>query len=220
VQESSATVGTGNILLAGAESGYRTFGSAMGASDTCYYCLQNMTAIPPEWEIGLGVYTGLTASQNPNQLQRQTVIDNHLGTNAIVNFSGGTKDVYTCVPASVLRAILVNPDGVIWADRVQETTNTTSAQAPAIGLLGAEPGYRRFGDVLLSGQKCYYGIQNGKTGQWEIGLGQYDSGSNSLTRMPLDSSVGVGQPASFSQFPQDVYLTIPEKWLKLLTHAP
>jgi len=74
-----------NITLAGASTGFRTFGSVMSLDDTCNYTIADQTGT--NWEIGLGTYLG------SNVLQR-TVIYDSSNSNLIVNFSSGTQDVF------------------------------------------------------------------------------------------------------------------------------
>lgn len=98
VRETSTTTGTGDFTLAGVfNSSYRSFSSAIGANNTCYYVIQSAT----EYEEGLGTVggTGLT-------LARTTVIRNHLGGTTAVNFGAGTKDVFvaTLAPIAALLA--------------------------------------------------------------------------------------------------------------------
>lgn len=96
VQETTVTTGTGDITLAGAVSGFKSFGSVMANGDTTYYAIIGST-VSTEWEIGLGTYT--TAG---TLLTRTTVLANSLGTTALINFSAGTKFVFQDAPADRL----------------------------------------------------------------------------------------------------------------------
>jgi hypothetical protein len=87
VRETSTTTGTGTLTLDGAVTGFRTFGSAIGSANTCYYTI----TIGSDWEIGVGtVGTGTLA--------RTTVMKSSNSNNA-VNFGAGTKDVFVTYPA-------------------------------------------------------------------------------------------------------------------------
>lgn len=82
VRETSTTTGTGTLTLDGAVTGFRTFGSAIGDGNTCYYTI----TLGADYEIGLGtVGTGTLA--------RTTVLKSSNSNNA-VNFGAGTKDVF------------------------------------------------------------------------------------------------------------------------------
>jgi len=93
VQETTTTAGTGSITLAGAVSGFKSFGSVMANGDTTYYAIIGST-VSTEWEIGLGTYTSAGTV-----LARTTVLANSLGTTALINFSAGTKFVFQDAPA-------------------------------------------------------------------------------------------------------------------------
>lgn len=88
VKETTTTTGTGAVTLAGAATGFRTFGSVMANADTCYYSISGGS----EWEVGVGTWnTGGT-------LTRTTILASS-NANAVVTLSAGTKDVYLTVPA-------------------------------------------------------------------------------------------------------------------------
>ena len=92
VQETTTTVGTGTVTLAGAVSGYQTF-AAVGNANSTYYTIAGATGT--EWEVGIGTYT---ASGTP--LSRTTVLSSS-NSGSLVNFSAGTKNVFVTYPASV-----------------------------------------------------------------------------------------------------------------------
>ena len=87
VRETSTTTGTGTLTLAGAVSGFQTFSTAIGNTNTCYYTIVNGS----EWEVGLGTVAAGT-------LARTTVLKSSNAGSA-VNFSAGTKDVFATYPA-------------------------------------------------------------------------------------------------------------------------
>ncbi len=93
VKENSTTSGTGNITLAGVASGQGnvTFNSGIGTSNTTYYCIFNQGT--SEFEVGLGTLSSTT------NLQRTTIISSS-NSDAVVDFSAGTKDVFCTLPAS------------------------------------------------------------------------------------------------------------------------
>jgi hypothetical protein len=87
VRETSTTTGTGTLTLDGAVTGFRTFGSAIGDGNTCYYTI----TLGADWEVGLGtVGTGTLA--------RTTVLKSS-NSNSAVNFGAGTKDVFVTYTA-------------------------------------------------------------------------------------------------------------------------
>lgn len=90
VKETSTTTGTGNFTLAGAVTGFRTFGSVLSVNDTCGYCIALQGG--SEWEVGIGTYSAT------NTLTRTTVLASS-NSGSAVNFSSGTKDVFITIPA-------------------------------------------------------------------------------------------------------------------------
>jgi len=92
VKETTTTTGTGTLTLAGAVTGFETFGSGVGNSNTTYYAV----TLPgsSEFEVGLGTLNG-----DSSTLARTTVISSSNSDNA-VNFSAGTKTIFCTIPAS------------------------------------------------------------------------------------------------------------------------
>ena len=93
VKETTTTTGTSTVDLAGAETGFESFVAGIGNSNTTYYAIVHQTA--DEFEVGLGTVTDAT----PDTLSRTTIISSS-NSDAAVNFSAGTKDVFCTLPAS------------------------------------------------------------------------------------------------------------------------
>ena len=92
VKETSTTTGTGTFSLAGAETGYESFVSGVGTTNTTYYAIELNSA--GEWEVGIGTVTDAT----PDTLSRDTIITSS-NSDSAVNFSAGTKNVFCTLPA-------------------------------------------------------------------------------------------------------------------------
>ena len=92
VKETSTTTGTGTLNLAGAETGYESFVSGVGTGNTTYYAIELNSA--NQWEVGIGTVT----SGSPDTLSRDTIISSS-NSDAAVNFSAGTKNVFCTLPA-------------------------------------------------------------------------------------------------------------------------
>ena len=92
VKETTTTTGTGTFTLAGAVTGFETFGTGVGNSNTTYYAV----TLPgtAEFEVGLG-----TLSSDSSTLARTTVISSS-NSDSAVNFSAGTKTIFCTLPAS------------------------------------------------------------------------------------------------------------------------
>ena len=92
VKETTTTTGTGNITLAGAATGFKTFSSTIGVGNTTTYVITDATG--SQWEVGLGTLSGSST------LVRTTVFSNSAGTTSQINFSAGTKNVFVSMSAA------------------------------------------------------------------------------------------------------------------------
>jgi|9_EtaG_2_1085328.scaffolds.fasta_scaffold21483_2 hypothetical protein len=92
VKETSTTTGTGTLDLAGAVSGFESFVTGIGNSNTTYYAIVNENG---EFEVGLGTVTDAAT----DTLSRTTIISSS-NSDSAVNFSAGTKNVFCTLPAS------------------------------------------------------------------------------------------------------------------------
>ena len=100
VKETSTTTGTGAFTLAGAVSGFETFSAGIGGSNTTYYCIfHNGTT---EFEVGFG-----TLNSGASTLTRTYIISSS-NSDAAVNFSAGSKEVFCTVPSS--KIVLPTPE--------------------------------------------------------------------------------------------------------------
>lgn len=98
VQETSTTTGTGTLTLSGATTGYQTFSSAIGNTNTTYYAIQGGS----EWEVGIGTVSA-------GALSRDTVLESSNG-GSLVNLSAGSKFVFCTYPAE--RSVTTDAIGV------------------------------------------------------------------------------------------------------------
>jgi hypothetical protein len=111
VKETSTTTGTGSFTLAGAVTGFETFSSAIGNTNTTYYAIVNTT--DGEFEVGLGTVGAGT-------LSRDTIISSS-NSDAAVDFAGGTKNVFCTLPAS--KSVILDSSGNIVANNGSNLTN-------------------------------------------------------------------------------------------------
>ena len=92
VKETSTTIGTGAFTLGGAVSGFETFSAGIGGSNTTYYCIfHNGTT---EFEVGFGTLNG-----GASTLTRTNIISSS-NSDAAVDFSAGSKEVFCTVPGA------------------------------------------------------------------------------------------------------------------------
>lgn len=137
VKETTTTTGTGSFALAGAVTGYDSFGQ-IGNGNTTYYAVYLDGG--SEWEVGIGTYTA------PSTLSRDTILASSNAGN-IVTFSAGQKTiwcdypagkaVYTDATGSISQPI-VNISGITGAISTVDTIafDTTYATTLAAGQIG------------------------------------------------------------------------------------
>jgi hypothetical protein len=124
VKETTTTIGTGTLTLAGAANGYQSF-AAIGNGNTTYYTIVGGS----QWEVGIGTYTS-----SGTTLSRDTVLSSSTGSK--INLAAGTKDVFVTYPSE--RAI-TGGGGGIGALVVNATTATenytvdTGTNAQSVG---------------------------------------------------------------------------------------
>ena len=106
VKETSTTTGTGTFSLAGAEAGFETFVSGIGTTNTTYYAIELNSA--GEYEVGIGTVTDAT----PDTLSRTTIISSS-NSDAAVNFSAGTKNVFCTLPAKRTMSPVMTATGYV-----------------------------------------------------------------------------------------------------------
>lgn len=91
VKDSTTTTGTGNITLSGtAPTGFVSFNTAYGTSHPFEYSISSSGG--SEWETGVGYLSASTTLVR----SRVTASSN---AGALVNFSAGTKDVFSSLNA-------------------------------------------------------------------------------------------------------------------------
>lgn len=93
VKETTTTTGTGDITLAGAVTQFKAFSAAFELSKRISYAIVGQTG--SEWEVGVGYLSGSST------LVRETVQASS-NSDALVNFSSGTKDVFCTLGAELV----------------------------------------------------------------------------------------------------------------------
>jgi len=101
VKETTTTTGTGSFSLAGAVTGYDSFGQ-IGSGNTTYYAVYLDGG--SEWEVGIGTYTA------PSTLSRDTILASS-NSGSIVTFSAGQKTIWCDYPAG--KAVYTDATGSI-----------------------------------------------------------------------------------------------------------
>jgi hypothetical protein len=92
VKETTTTTGTGTVTLLGAAAGFQSF-AVLGNASTTYYTIADQNG-GSNWEVGIGTYT-----LSGTTLSRDTILSSS-NSDSVVNFAGGTKDVFVTYPSS------------------------------------------------------------------------------------------------------------------------
>lgn len=112
VLETCTSPGSGTVTLLGAVTGYQTFNSAVGTTNTCYYGIADQNG--NNWEVGIGTFTA------PASLARTTILASSNG-GGVVNFSTGSQNVFLTYPASKA----VTTDTLAYPPAIGSTTPNT-----------------------------------------------------------------------------------------------
>ena len=152
VRETSTTTGTGTISLAGAVGGFRTFVAGVGTGKPARYTIRNRD-VPSEWEAGVGIVTDAT----PDTLTRAVIIASS-NSDAVVNFSAGTKDVFCSVGGDDMSRLDQLPLRV----KVASTANLTLSGTQTIDGVSAGVGDRVLAkDQSTASQNGIYTVASG-----------------------------------------------------------
>jgi len=136
VKETTTTTGTGSFSLAGAVTGYDSFGQ-IGSGNTTYYAVYLDGG--SEWEVGIGTYT------SPSTLSRDTILASS-NSGSVVTFSAGQKTIWCDYPAGKavytdasgsISQTIVNISGITGDISTPDsiTFDTTAAEASAVAKL-------------------------------------------------------------------------------------
>jgi hypothetical protein len=96
---------------------------------------------------------------------------------------------------------------LVLKDRVKETTSTTGTGAISLG--GAVTNFQAFSAVLSDADTTYYAIIDVTNSDYEIGLGTYSSGGNTLARTTILESSNGGSAVSFGAGSKNVFIAYP-----------
>jgi hypothetical protein len=130
VQEVSTTSGTGTLTLAGAVTGYQSFGSAIGNGNTTYYGIYANGG--SDWEVGIGTVGSGT-------LARTTVLASS-NAGSLVNFSGAQLSVWGDMPAA--KGVYQDANGNAYANNFIPNTTITASSSTPINLTVASAQYQ------------------------------------------------------------------------------
>jgi hypothetical protein len=97
---------------------------------------------------------------------------------------------------------------LVLKDRVKETSVSTGTGA--IALDGATGAYQAF-STIGNGNTTYYCIAGQTSSEWEVGIGTYDSGTDSISRDTILASSNSDTIVTFSAGTKDVFITYPSE---------
>jgi hypothetical protein len=141
VLETTTTTGTGAVTLAGAQTGYQSFGTAIGNGNTTYYTIAVDGGT--DWEVGIGTYTSSGTS-----LSRDTVLASS-NSGSLVNFGAGIKNVFVTYAAG--KAVYLNAAGYLGAqtfNAADAVRSQAAASQDAIVLAGRAGGSSSYAVTL------------------------------------------------------------------------
>lgn len=92
-----------------------------------------------------------------------------------------------------------------FGDRVQEIFTTTGTGTISLG--GAVSGYQPFSGVMSNNGTCYYMATDGTN--WEVGLGTYATGGNTLARTTVQASSNGGAAVSWAAGTKSISMVFP-----------
>ena len=182
VKETSTSTGTGNFTLAGAATGFQTFNSAIGVSNTTTYVITDATGA--QWEVGLGTLSGSTT------LVRTQVFSSSNAGSA-VNFSAGTKTVFVSMSAAPNNNNTVFGTGAGFVPDTQSNTTVIGYGASSGGDGNTAVGYQ----ANASGSEALaIGINSTASAFASVAVGRTSNASNTGA-----TAVGPGAAASAFQ---------------------
>ena len=159
VQETTTTTGTGAYTLAGAVTGFQSFG-AVGNGNTCYYAVTDGI----DWEVGIGTYTA-----SGTTLARTSVLASSNG-GAAVNWGATTKNIWVDAAAAFFTASLLA------ASQADMEAATSIAVATTPGRQQFHPSaakaWCRFDSAgTIAGSYNVSSITDNGVGTWTVNIG-------------------------------------------------
>jgi hypothetical protein len=205
VKETTNTIGTGTLTLAGAATGFQGF-AAIGNGNTTFYAITSGAA----WEVGLGTYSAPATT-----LSRDTIYSSSAGGARITVAAGAS--VYCTYPAgrSISRNIGlfdtafagINTGGVI-VDYVSPSGRISVGAAQGIKFFNNGAGVTLLGEALSNGNWDFNGNISAGTGTAISGIATpliaaAGNADNSVQTLTHNNSIGLSASAGFAAYPDN-----------------
>ena len=153
VKETTTTSGTGTYDLNGVVTGFQSFATAIGNTNTTYYACTDGN----NYEIGIGTY-----ASTGNTLARTTILKS-TNSNAAVNWGTSTKEIFVTYPAE--KSVFKDASGDITGLTISTDVQAYDADLTALG------GLAKTDSNFIVGNGSTWVAENGATARTSLGLG-------------------------------------------------
>jgi|TARA_R110000824_G_scaffold117416_2_gene269391 hypothetical protein len=186
VKETSTTTGTGTYTLAGAVTGFETFGQVGNGNTTYYTCTDGS-----DFETGIGTYTS-----SGTTLARTTILQSS-NSDSAVSWGSGTKTLFVTLPAE--KMTFLDASGNIVAANASNLTalnasnlsSGTVANARLDQQLQDVAGLAVTDGNIIVGNGSNFVAESGATARTSLGLGSaavLTAGTSANNAVQLDGS--------------------------------
>ena len=186
VKETTTTTGTGTYTLAGAQTGFESF-SVVGNGNTTYYCCTDGT----DFEVGIGTYTA-----SGTTLARTTILQSS-NSDAAVNWTSGTRDIFVTQPAE--KAVFLDGSGDVSIPGQIKLSKTSGIAIETTGNLGNADLTLLSANSGTSGQYgfdiIYKGTRSGNANSFALNMHNQTSTDVEAITVYQDGKVGINNTA-------------------------
>ena len=179
VQETTTTEGTGTLTLNGAVTGFQTFSSAIGNTNTTYYAISSQGS---EFEVGIGTVGAGT-------LARTTILASSNG-GSVVTLSAGTKNVFCTQPAGKSLYLDANGNAIALGTPASATLTNATGLPISTGVSGLGTNVATFLETPSSANLA--GAVTDETGSGSLVFGTSPTVNNPTVTNYVETVVAIG----------------------------